>query len=521
MNLDLRAPRRVAPAVLVLAALVVLHVVPFWAFRYFPSQDGPSHVENAYVLANYYEGGRAYNQFFDVNARPVPNWLSHAALALLMKAFPPLASEKLLLTGYVVLFALSMLYFINSTCGRGKEWLVLVAFPLVSTYLFHMGFYNFVISFPLSFLAVGYWWRRRDAAPGWKWLIALNLILVLVYFASVLSQAVAVLCVLGLAVLHYGSRVRRTLLVAASLLPSCVLPLYFVLASSGEPPGVGGGLARWRYLATVGVLTSFDNAEQYVGIALAVILGILVVFALAKRPRWSRSDGGFLVMAIALVVLYLVAPARALGGGFILWRLSLFPLVIILPWIGARAARSVQIGAGLAAAVLAVVHLGISVHYYALLNRGLEEYTSGASLVGRNETVLPLTFDQKGGTERIRVYLHASGYYCLQGGISLADYEANETYFPLEYKPELNPFMIIRRIESPQGAISPERYPRPIDWVLLWSAPDEFPARPWIEANYRLAHERGNLRLYKRAAPGDPAPGRQAPPKPAAGLRRR
>jgi hypothetical protein len=499
----LRARGWLAPAVLILAALVALHVVPFWAFRYFPSQDGPSHVENAYALAHYHEDGRVYGEFYDVNSRPVPNWLSHAALALLMKAFPPLASERLLLTGYVVLFAACMLYFVRSTCEGGKEWLALIAFPLVSTYLLHMGFYNFVISFPLSFFAVGYWWKRRDRAPGWKWVVLLNLILMLVYFSSVLSQAVAVLCILGLAALHYGRNIRRTLLLAVCLLPSCALPLYFVLSSPGEPASPGGELVRWRYLVTVGALVSFDNAEQYVGLALAVIIGGLAVLALAKRPRWARSDRGFLVMACALVVLCFAAPVKALGGGLIVQRLSLFPLVIVLPWIGARVARPVRIGAGLAAVVIAVVHLGISLHYYALLNRGLEEFTSGVSLVGRNETILPLTFDQKGEAERIRVYRHASSYYCLgSGAISLSNYEADKTYFPLKYKRELNPFAIMGRIESQRGTVSPQRYPRPVDWVLLWSAPDRFPAWPWIEANYQLAHGQGDLKLYRRVAPG-------------------
>ena len=528
-----RAVEHPRTAVWLLAALVVLHVIPFWAFGYFPSQDGPSHIENSYALANYDDAGRAYREFYDVNWRPVPNWLSHATLALLMKLLPPLASERVLLTGYVVLFALGLLYFIRSTCGRGKDWPALVAFPLVSTYLLHMGFYNFVISVPLAFLAVGYWWRRRDAAPGWKSLTVLNLILTLVYFASVLSQAVALFCIIGLAALYYGwSRrqgIRRTLALAASLLPCCVLPLYFVLSSPREPSVPGGDPVRWRYLLGVEGLVSFDSAERYLGVALAAIVGGLAVLALARRPRWTPGDRGFLAVALALIAIYFVAPAKALGGGLLVQRLSLFPLIVILPWIGARVAGRVQAGAGLAAVALALVHLGISVQYYAALNRGLEEFTSGVGLVGSSETILPLTFDQKGEAERIRVYRHASSYYCLESGaISLSNYEGDKSYFPLMYKRELNPFLIMGRIESQRGTVSPQRYPRPIDWVLLWSAPDQFPAWPWIEANYELAHQRGDLKLFRRmaadAAPGaagagaaaadggGPEPSREAPP---------
>jgi hypothetical protein len=38
---------------LLFLALLALHVVPLWLFPFFPSQDGPSHLENAIILRNY------------------------------------------------------------------------------------------------------------------------------------------------------------------------------------------------------------------------------------------------------------------------------------------------------------------------------------------------------------------------------------------------------------------------------------------------------------------------------------
>ena len=35
--------------------LLVLHVLPLWIFTYFPSQDGPAHIYNAYVLKVFHE----------------------------------------------------------------------------------------------------------------------------------------------------------------------------------------------------------------------------------------------------------------------------------------------------------------------------------------------------------------------------------------------------------------------------------------------------------------------------------
>jgi hypothetical protein len=154
---------------------------------------------------------------------------------------------------------------------------------------------------------------------------------------------------------------------------------------------------------------------------------------------------------------------------------------------------------GGAAVAIALVHFGITVHYYQVFNRGLEEFTSGVPLIEENATILPISFDHKGEAARIGVYRHAASYYCLSGGaIDLANYEGAKTYFPIKYKSSLDPFAIMGTIESQRGNIWPQKYPARIDYVLLWAAPVEFPCLSWIEKNYELIHSEGRLKLYRR-----------------------
>ncbi|HEX29740.1 TPA: hypothetical protein ENG04_06630, partial [Candidatus Poribacteria bacterium] len=129
----------------VIIGLTFLHVLPIWSFRYFPSQDGPCHLENSYMLLHYFDDDKTYSRYYKLNLRPVPNWLSHPLLALMMLFLPPLISEKILLTAYVILFVLSILYFLRSV-GEDKLFLSLFAFPFIYNYLLHMGFYNFSFS---------------------------------------------------------------------------------------------------------------------------------------------------------------------------------------------------------------------------------------------------------------------------------------------------------------------------------------------------------------------------------------
>ena len=76
--------------------LLVLHVLPLWIFTYFPSQDGPAHIYNAYVLKVFHdaEEGALMRQYYQLNLTLFPNWFTHAFLMLLMYVIPPYSSGK-------------------------------------------------------------------------------------------------------------------------------------------------------------------------------------------------------------------------------------------------------------------------------------------------------------------------------------------------------------------------------------------------------------------------------------------
>src|SRR3978361_1001163 len=86
--------------------LAILYVVPFWTTRYLPTTDGPCHTYNAWILRQH-ANVREYplfNQYYEIDFRPHPNWTDHAVMALLMFVVPPLTAEKLLVSGYMLLF---------------------------------------------------------------------------------------------------------------------------------------------------------------------------------------------------------------------------------------------------------------------------------------------------------------------------------------------------------------------------------------------------------------------------------
>jgi hypothetical protein len=168
--------------------LVIVHLVPLWGAKYFPSQDGPAHLENAQLLLKWMRGDAGlWRQYYFINPKPVPNWLGHLALAGLMTVAPPLVAEKILLSAYVILLACGMHYAMRSVRERGKdaEVLCLVGLPLTYHTLLHMGFYNFSFGIAMYLFAVGFWIRHRENLRGK--VLKLAALMLLTYFTHVFA----------------------------------------------------------------------------------------------------------------------------------------------------------------------------------------------------------------------------------------------------------------------------------------------------------------------------------------------
>lgn len=98
-----------------------------------------------------------------------------------MYVFPPLICEKIVLSLCVLGLPLSLIYFLWIV-NKEKLILGLVGFIDSYHYLLMMGFYNFSLSVPIFFGALGYWWRYKHQITV-KRLGIFCLWLVMIYFS--------------------------------------------------------------------------------------------------------------------------------------------------------------------------------------------------------------------------------------------------------------------------------------------------------------------------------------------------
>jgi hypothetical protein len=531
------------------AALVVVHLVPLWAFKYFPSQDGPSHIYNASVMRDYQRPDlSSFREYYLINTSPAPNWFGHLVLAGLMYLVPMLTAEKLLLSGYVILLPLSVRYALRAIRPEAG-FLAVLAFPFIFNYVLHLGYYNFSYSLVVFFLLIGYWFehrerfRLREAAT----LGSLALVLYFCHLVSLVMAGLAIgLLAVWLTLLDLARQLRerrvgrpglwsadrtRALVPLAAFLPAAILAVAFLTrqgtAHSAPPPTriLLNGLLHLDSLVAYDEDRAIWFSTALVGLFVVVLLLCLV--AKAVRRRLDRWDGLLAVVA-AFGVVYFLAPASMSGGMDISPRLRLFPFFALLLWFGAQA-YSLVVRRGIQAVALAIALavLALNTMRYGEINDYLGEYLSGSSLVEPNATLLSLCFshyanepDGRPLAHKIAPFAHASSYISAERrSLELDNYEAQTSYFPLMFRPRLNPAVHIAvskpAFQCPHQApprvdflTYPQRTGGRVDYVLLWGARDEQLGSAeakdilrQLEAGYELVYtspQRGLVQLYRR-----------------------
>jgi len=498
--------RRERVVALLLASLIVLHLIPLWTARYFPSQDGPTHLENAQLLLKFFrhDPGR-FRDFYTLNPEPIPNFLGHAALAALMTFTPPLIAEKLLLSAYVILVALGACYAVRGI-RRDNDSIALLIFPLIFNALLHLGFYNFSLGVALYLFTLGYWLRHRhDPSRRWPFVLAL---LMIVMFAAHLYPLLALwttIAILATRDLIANPRAfRGPLKTALAAIPAAILILtsWHDVANPIRPDDIPQRLGIIEILRELpGLLISYSATERWPAIIIFLTLVIAVDAVLIRkiiRRNWIWADALLLVATLFILQALLISDPRS-------WELvmrpraELFATLALILWLAAQdlaaLLRRTLVGVWLAATF---AMLFIHANNYRKLSTWLDEFTSAGAFIEPEKTVLPLymprSWNDAAGqrlTMQVSPFAHASAYLAVErGAIDLGNYEANTNHFPLIYRAGMNPYERL----GPQVQHQPpclDLAAFPIDYILIWGDMDS----PSDECAQKLREQLSTWRL--------------------------
>ena len=506
--------KEMAPSVrkkrILIFLLIILHILPLWVFKYFPSQDGPAHVYNAYVLKafNDTEESAFMREYYKLNLRLFPNWFSHVFMLLLMYIVPPLVAEKILLSIIVIAFPLSLFYFLDAI-HKGKNLYGFLGFLFSSHFVLFMGFYNSALSVPLYFLTLGYFMKHKEEM-SLNNVAILNLLCILTYFCHLLSFA---LLILSLTILSITSFYRKPRRIIGLLL--CMLPLYFIMVSyllSSEVGQSGGYLdirwerfhsaEAWSYFLNNQVLVYFTASHRIVTRLMLVMLGAVfaaTLYGRIRRREIMSGDNQFLLMFVIVAFLYFAMPGGIGSGGAVNDRLSLFIFPVLLPFLSEDYHKYIKRGMIILMVILSVVRVSIACRYYYPLDKSTKEYMSGANLIQKNKIVVGISSDPSPGVKEkpsfthpgyVEPFVHVVDFYCLNNGcVSLSNYEPQFEYFPLDWtekRPEIIHYVVAWKLSETGTEISGNSYGLDVQELIKS-----------LSTDYDLIHSTENLKLYR------------------------
>lgn len=421
----------------------LIHLIPVWGPSWFYTYDGPAHLHNARQMWEIIIHDNAFlQQYYELNVLP-DNWLIHGILTLLQAVTGMQFAEKILVTGYLLLFA-----------GGFRKWMQQQGAPMMSWWVFSfLFFFNFYLgqysfAFSVAFFPWFLWsWQAFATSPNVKKLAISAAFLLLLYLTHIVSFLTAGL-IAGLFSLGFPihQKLKRSSLLAYLGListPGLLLSIWFFSqnASSNQISWLPWS-EKLYWLINFRSLVVFSFArEEKITIAIAAIFWGWTIWSIFKTRIAQKTQKTWLLSWFASIFLFLVLPDMASGGGFISSRLHVLMLLVWTIFLAAlnKGHQKFTKLWGLILCMnlyLLVFYTKTSIHY----GKVMHHFQKAVAGIAPNSIVLSLNYSEDWFLP------HLTESVGLKSPIIMVNnYEAQNNYFPLRWQ---NKEVIRRDLQS-------------------------------------------------------------------------
>jgi hypothetical protein len=492
---------------LVLYLLLLVLLIPILSTKYFPSEDGPFHVQSAVAYINYDNPDTPiFKEYFEKNANSKTNMLVYVIISSLCLIFSPELSERILIISYAILMFQSFKYLL-SRISRSNGFIMFLFLPFILNYTIHLGFYNFSFSIVLFFFTFGYWIEHYKLLD-WKNIIVLSISSILMFFFHPVSLVMYYIATgaMILWVLLFNIKIFQNLVLnpkveikidyhfffkyLVSLLPTIILFLLFIQSQGG---GIQLNLYFWQIkarvfdLITLSSLYSFTVYELVLSTILSLSIFTLVLiklFSRIKNIECNNKSDVLLFISIIYLIIYFISPDDLVGGTMLIIRLLLFLFFILLLWLGdfnyPKWIVKIVILLGI---FITISYSVIYTFKYKEIDKQIAEYLSCVELIDSNSVILNLSGSQRArnpdGTfisDKVGPFWNIGSrvsYY--KPVVDLSNPLGWLDYGLLNYRSSLNPEVLLHgkgkpyRIGSKKILEYPLKSKGRIDYVILWN----------------------------------------------------
>jgi hypothetical protein len=324
-------------------AIAAASIVPLWVTPMVPTQDGPTHLYNAWVVAHLNDPALRLDTHFRI-VWFLPYWGNVAPLVGFVKLVDPLIAEKLFLSIVVLLFSCGVAWL---TAKSGGDVLVAacVGAILAHGFLFAVGLsaYILAVGAGLVFGAWGIAPKGASALPGTPRLVIATLGLAIIFFIHPFAAPIACMLwlVAGLCVAVQRRSLTRDLMITYGLpvLVACMVALTFILTRRvppGSEPTYREDALRWidrlGFFVQGSFWSAYRPADTLIGVALLALVTLLLIVRSRAESNRSFPALAFLILAAGSFFFYLVLPWHFLSASVVPDRLAPLAIVFVLPW---------------------------------------------------------------------------------------------------------------------------------------------------------------------------------------------
>ncbi len=508
-------------------SILLLNIIFLCFTKFYPSMDGPAHLYNSKILLELVKGNQTLSEFYTINKLPIPNWTGHFILLMFQSFLPAWIAEKILLIFYVAGMAISFRYLIKVLNPENTSLSILI-FPFIYSFLFHLGFYNFCISFIFLFTTLGFWLRNNTSTKPY-FLNILFLLITITYFSNFIMFGFLGLTI-GLYILYFSYKeyinnkdfqiaikfaLKKLGVFLLVSLPGLILLLIFFNNIQFFPSNQSYSikeLLKWINDARPFIVYDYSGeeiiTEQYFHVLLT-----LLAFSFIPSVNQSASKKlliekvNIIAIPLILTIILLFITPNGSGAGMMSDRYCLMLFIFGLILIVSRPTK-IKIN-NIVILIFVVLHIGLIFKH---LNGTIKKLDKDAiaindteKYISENAIVLPINLSDNWLEPHFSNYLGIN-----KPVIILENYEASVGWFPVKWNSETMPKILLTDKESicgihwPSNAKSSKN--KQIDFVLLYGNQEKINDSKWQElrdilsTNFKIKYKSSDnyVLLYER-----------------------
>ena len=467
---------------------IFIHIGLVWLLPYFPTQDGPSHIYNLFILKDLLNGGMEWGRYFSYNLHASPNLAFNLLSYSMLHFFPPLIVEKIFLSIYIVLMGVSVYLFL-CTFNKASLPFIFFVFPVIFNFNLFMGFYSYVITVSFFLLAFSSSWKLRNRSATYKFLF-FNLTGYIIFYSHIIPFIFYLLALFCINIAQYEGfkriiidQIKLIFIISPSLL---VLFIYLFKGQIGSFPDLSylSSISRYSYLINDLFFFStitFSPWQVFPGClftCLFLTFFILSVFLIIRisNEGWvkirdiSASDKVLICLSSIFLLIYFITPFRFGGGDFFNQRFPWVIFIILLPLLRINESLISKRFVLVSSASVAIIFFVFNATILHQQSNNVEVFLSGLNS-GIPKGAYVMTYkkiDPESGWPRIDALMHAASYYGIfKGCVDIGNYETGHEYFFVKFKDNIQSFPSINQIENRVESIKWSEYPS-VQYLLGW-----------------------------------------------------